>query len=249
MIIAAAHWPPLLHSRSGWYKLFLFTALLSFLFIAGAEGQAGECVVKIDRAARLMIVVDGSGKTVLSSRIGIGRGGLRTKRSMDDLITPTGSFVVDIILTSNKDGSQVSSSLRHRFRQNRQYDDFLKTSADLSRLLTNMNALDFDGNGVADTAYGGAYIGLDPADQGDAIAGKSDRNKVSGSICGTKARIYQKKVSWYSIAIHGTPHPEYAIGAATSGGCIHVDDKTLQHLLGLVSIGTKVEIFDGKIAK
>ncbi len=226
-------------------------------------------VIKIDRVARTIQAYDSSGNLMLSSRVGIGRGGLGCKRSMEDFVTPKGTFVVDIVLTDNESLSKVSGSLTAHYRKNSTYAPYLRSAKDLTRLFASMSSLDFDADGKPDSAYGGGYIGLDAADgayaknstpgntSGEPRIEKNEKDRrANASSCaschsanvvtGPKASLYQGKVYWYSIALHGTPNPQKAIGAATSGGCVHLDSATLKRLLSLVSIGTRVDIFDGK---
>ncbi|NJQ98763.1 MAG: L,D-transpeptidase [Hydrococcus sp. CSU_1_8] len=53
---------------------------------------------------------------------------------------------------------------------------------------------------------------------------------------------------WFSIALHGTPTEKTDIGAANSGGCIHVQQQVLKKLVeeGIVKIGTPVIIADSQ---
>jgi hypothetical protein len=64
---------------------------------------------------------------------------------MADNVTPTGEFMVDIILNHKPEFNQ---SLH-------------PTSVNLAQLLHNMDNMDFNHDGRPDRAYGNAYIGLD----------------------------------------------------------------------------------------
>ena len=62
-----------------------------------------------------------------------------------------------------------------------------------------------------------------------------------------KARRYRDGTPyWFSIALHGTPDPAN-LGAANSGGCVHLSPTMLSHLIDgdLVTLGSVVVIADG----
>ena len=182
--------------------------------------------VHVDRSARTIEVVDAEG-VLRTGPVGIGRGGLGEKRSMDDLITPTGVFTVDLVLHAAGTHNAV------------RWGAAVPTDPELSELLgsleglfANMNRIDFDGDGQADGAYGDAYIGLSSP---DAVTGpKLRRHSASGLPY------------WYSIALHATPDPAN-LGQANSGGCVHVDASLLDHLIrdGTLGLGAEVTILDG----
>ena len=181
----------------------------------------------VDRQHRQLHVRDAQGQ-YSAHAVGVGRGGLDTKTSMADAITPTGTFTVDLILTTSGQHNAISVDNHMRFSQ---HDDFAPFTDEhgLQRLFSNMNSLDFDQNGAADAAYGNAYIGLTSPQ----------------AITGPKFRHYQGTVYWFSIALHGTPDPAN-IGQARSGGCVHLPDDLLHRLIteGVVTIGSEVVIAD-----
>lgn len=98
----------------------------------------------IDRAQRQLYVLNADGAVAWKAPCGIGRGGLAQKKSMADAVTPTGEFVVDLILDQQPQFDQSRRAL----------------PLSLAQLFQNMNTLDFNGDGRPDHAYGSAYIGL-----------------------------------------------------------------------------------------
>lgn len=184
-----------------------------------------EPVIHIDRTDRTLYLID-DGAVVQTAAVGIGRGGLGEKTTMSDLITPTGAFTVDLILTA--DGGSVAPEAVARFGDDPGYAALL---ADLPALFANMSRIDFDGDGSPDAAYGTAYIGL----------------TSETAVTGPKLRRYRDGTAyWYSIALHGTPAPDN-LGAARSGGCLHLSESLLAGLIadGTVTIGSPVVIADG----
>lgn len=182
-------------------------------------------VIHIDRTGRTLTLID-DGTVLQTAPVGIGRGGLGEKTTMSDLITPTGTFSVDLILTPA--GGVVAPEVIEQFGGIPEHASLL---TDLPTLFSNMNRIDFDGDGSPDAAYGGAYIGL-----------TSD-----AAVTGPKLRRYRDgTIYWYSIALHGTPAPEN-LGAARSGGCVHLSETLLAALIadGTVTIGSPVIISDG----
>lgn len=196
---------------------------------------AGPPVVHVDRAGRVAYVLDAQGGVLHQEAAGIGRGGQGTKTSMADLITPTGTFTVDLILTPDGSHSAVSAAALARFSGEPAYRALLADVPGRVALLANMNGLDFDGDGQADGAYGSAYIGLDAAAGAGAV------------VTGPKMRRYRDGTPyWFSIALHGTPDPGN-LGAANSGGCVHLSPPLLARLVaeGHVTLGSTVIIADG----
>jgi len=183
--------------------------------------------VHIDRTGRALYLLDPSGAILHSEPIGIGRGGLGEKRSMGDLITPTGTFTVDLIVHAAGTHDALSAANHARYVD---VPDYAALTEDLSGLYANMSALDFDGDGQPDRAYGGGYIGLHSA----------------SAVTGPKMRRYRGTPYWYSIALHGTPDPA-TLGEAASGGCVHLSAPLLERLITeeLLTIGSTVEISDG----
>ena len=195
------------------------------LLLTGLAALAAPSVT-IDRQGRTLYLLADDGTVLRSSPVGIGRGGLTDKQSMADLITPTGTFTIDLVLTA--DGGTVEPSTAAGFAADPEYAALL---ADPVALLANMNRIDFDGDGAPDRAYGSAYVGLTAADR----------------ITGPKLRRYRDGTAyWFSIALHGTPDPAN-IGAANSGGCVHLPADLLTELIdaGTLAVGQTVVIQDG----
>lgn len=219
--------------------LVLILAGLTLVDVQSASANTSPFVVKINRAAKRLSLVRADGVVLLSAPVGIGKGGLARKVSMEDLVTPTGRFVVNLVLANDPSRCSISNELKNRYSSGGKYGELLTSKAGLVRMFENMNSLDFDGDGKADIAYGGGYIGLGLSARGATCA------QIDGAaVLGPGARTYSGKVSWYSIALHGTPNDEASVGKAVSGGCIHVEASVLRKLLKLISVGTPVEIFD-----
>jgi hypothetical protein len=184
--------------------------------------------VYIDRKNQTLYLIDAARAAPPRplAPIGIGRGGLDEKATMGDLITPTGTFTVELILTTDGDHNAISP--RARAARAASPDAALLT--DLPQLFDNMNTLDFDGDGSPDRAYGSAYIGL-----------ASDT-----AVTGPGLRRYKETPYWYAIALHGTPDPS-TLGAARSGGCVHLTAELLARLLDeeILTLGSPVTIADG----
>lgn len=176
-------------------------------------------------------MLDPSGWVLHQEDAGIGRGGLREKTSMADLVTPTGSFSVDLILSAG-DSSRMAilPSLRSRYAADPAFGPLVASPQGLARLFDTMNRLDFDGDAAPDRAYGVAYIGLSSA----------------SAVTGPKMHWFRGQSYWFSIALHGTPSPA-ALGKATSGGCVHLSAALLERLLRSrhLQLGSVVVIADG----
>lgn len=185
--------------------------------------------ISVNRAKRTMTVYGSNGEVILSSTVGVGRGGLKRKLSMEDMVTPTGDFTVDIVLSNNEALCKIDPALAKKYNKSL-FSTYVSSQSGLLKLFRNMCQLDFDGDAKPDTAYGAGYIGLSA--------------RGGGLVTGPKAHLFKGKPYWYSIALHGTPTPEKALGRATSGGCVHVDERSLEKLLELTSIGTRVQIYD-----
>ena len=179
-----------------------------------------------------MSIVDAAGKTLLACPVGIGRGPLKDKVSMQDCITPSGRFVVDVVLSENLNANQIDAKSKASISSaNPRFAPFVRDAYALSKVFETMNRQDFNRDGRPDHAYGYAFIGLD---------GKSTGPKSKLIAAGPSAR-------WYSIGLHGTAKEAKAIGANTSEGCIHVPKAVLKSLLDkhLIGVGTPVYINDG----
>jgi hypothetical protein len=191
--------------------------------------QAQSYSILIHRADKRLEVFDSQGVRLWNTSIGIGAGGLKEKKNMGDLITPTGNLTVDLILYKKPEYNKITRNNVQRFAKSALFRDLVTEQTGLAKLYKNMISLDFDGNGSPDRAYGDGYIGL-------------TSNTV---ITGPKMSIFQGKPYWFSIALHGTPQPKN-IGQANSGGCVHLDSKSLQKLIeeGWIKLGTRVKIID-----
>ncbi len=182
--------------------------------------------VHVDRTARRLYLLD-DGVVAREEPIGIGRGGLGAKETMQDLITPTGTFTVDLILSESGVNNAVAAAVPPRFAGDAEFASLLGGEPGLAGLYRNMSIIDFDADGDPDKAYGTAYIGLD------------------GAVTGPKMRRFKGTAYWFSIALHGTPNPEN-LGEANSGGCVHVAADLLGELIEdqILTIGSTVTIAD-----
>jgi hypothetical protein len=199
---------------------------------AAAEPADAPVAVHIDRSGRQIYLLNANGDVVASEPVGIGRGGLATKTGMSDLITPTGTFTVDLVLTENGSHNAVDPSAVARFSKDPEFARLLSGDPGLKGLFANMNGIDFDRDGRPDRAYGAGYIGL-----------KSDE-----AVTGPKMRRFSRDRTayWYAIALHHTPKRDN-IGKANSGGCVHLTETMLSRLVEerIVRIGSTVTIADG----
>lgn len=207
-------------------KILIVFALLCSCLLPMSATQANEIVV--NRKLRRIQVFGAGSKPLIESPIGIGRGGLGMKRSMSDCITPAGNFVVDIVLFEKPECDAVSAAVLEKYKSDATAGKLLNSKKGLAHLFSNMDSLDFNGDGRADIAYGAGYIGL------------SSTNGVTGP----KLSTYKGMPYWFSIALHGTPHETKDIGAANSGGCIHLPAAVLRKLIEgrIISVGTRVEV-------
>ena len=189
----------------------------------------GSCRVHINRAGKRLYLISEKNEVIFDCPIGIGRGGLRQKTSMSDEVTPTGDFVVDIILSPDPQSTAIAPRYHKRYHSNKAFHAEIQSKQALANMFKHMNSMDFNHDGNADDAYGIAYFGL------------SSDNAVTGP----KLRRHAGTVYWYSIAMHGTSTPDN-IGKANSGGCIHVPKKHLSRLLvdKLMIINSRVTIRD-----
>jgi hypothetical protein len=197
--------------------------------LASAAESKGQNSVLIDRKSRSLSIVNQAGRILLSCPIGIGRGLLKEKSSMQDCITPTGAFTVDVVLTDTPALNQIDKTTKEQIERDARFRPFVKDGDALAKVFRTMNEQDFNHDGVPDKAYGLGFLGLQGKNTGPKIiaAGKSAR--------------------WYSIALHGTPNEAKAIKGATSEGCIHLSRASLKTILDahLVGVGTPVYINDG----
>ncbi len=184
-----------------------------------------------------MTVMDKDGSPYLTTDVGIGRGGLKTKTSMKDHVTPTGNFEIDIILYRDRNYNRINPKLRERYLQTK-FCDFVHNKPALEQLFQNMNRIDFNGDKVPDNTYGTAFMGLNPLYDETLVTGPKFR---TADWPGGGNTPY-----WYSIALHGTPDEKQNLGSANSGGCVHISRNVLSQLIesGIVEIGTQVTILD-----
>lgn len=206
---------------------FIITILLNVFCPSGAAFAADDYSIFINRKTHMFYILDASGKQVFEAPSGIGRGGLKKKVGMNDSVTPTGEFEVDLILSPSR--NEIANGSKNMFLNDKRFADYLTTESGLKKLFANMNSIDFDHDGKPDNAYGISYIGLNS----------------KSAVTGPKMRMSGVIPYWYSIAIHGTQDPSN-IGRSNSGGCIHLGKDVLEKLLidPYLKIGTKVKIAD-----
>jgi hypothetical protein len=193
-----------------------------------APAAAAPVELHVDRAGRELSVIAGD-RCLRRAPVGIGRGGLVAKRDMDDHVTPTGRFAVDLVLYDRPGFDRIDPAARERLAAaDPEHAEILDSPDGLVRLRRSMDGLDFDGDGAPDHAYGVAYLGLD------------------GPGTGPKLSRRGEDPYWFSIGLHGTPDPA-RIGRATSGGCVHVPEEVLRSLVEdyRVGPGTGVVVADG----
>lgn len=186
---------------------------------------AGLALVR--RKEHILCIYDQSGKKILETPVGIGRGGIAEKKSMDDCITPAGDFVVDIVLYQNDIFDDVDVRVKERYKGDSR-SRLLNSRGGLNKLFQKMNSLDFNSDGKADTAYGVAYLGL---------------NSEKG-LSGPKLSKFKNTDYWFSIAIHGTPDEVANISKSSSGGCIQVPAQALGKIVEsrMLKVGSRVRI-------
>ncbi|MBX9689589.1 MAG: L,D-transpeptidase [Candidatus Obscuribacterales bacterium] len=187
-----------------------------------------ETNLVIDRSKRELRLSNKNGKVLLRSAVGIGRGGLAQKKNMNDCISPAAHCKVDLVLYKNPAYNAISSELKQKYNGEKIAMTYLYSKADLSKLFANMNSIDFNGDGKADSAYGAGYIGLDSRD----------------APTGPKLSNYKGTVYWFSIALHGTSNEKKNIGFANSGGCIQLPETVLKELIeqGRLKVGSELTI-------
>lgn len=200
--------------------------------------SSGNSII-IDRQMKQLVIKDGDGRILLTTAVGIGRGALKKKTSMQDCITPTGKFRVDVILTDDPKLCAIDQLVKKTLSKNSLNANALNSPDALSTIFKTMNAVDFNRDGKSDYAYGYAFIGLD----GDQTGPKLIPSGLNGGNSG--------RFRWYSIAMHGSPNEGKAIGHATSEGCIHIKKRVLKDILArhLVGVGTQVVILDSSDVK
>ena len=194
---------------------------------------------------------------------GIGRGGIKEKKftqpkdgRLDDEVTPTGLFTVDVIMSEDGTHDAVSDVVRERYKDDARYGEFITHEGGLNRLFKNMNALDFNRDAYADNAYGKAYFGLNVAGT-EAEDAKKIRLSWQG-LCyskwcwvktGPKMTIHfvdgTEQVGWHSVAIHGTNRRD-KLGRASSGGAVYIKSDVIASIFETkhLQIGSLVKIAD-----
>lgn len=209
--------------------IFLLCVWFTILGAFASEVSSAYSVV-VNRKERSMQVESKSEGLILKTPVGIGAGGLRKKRSMQDMVTPTGTFTADIVLASEPGLCAIDPALLRRYKGQPEYERYLSSERGLAELFDNMNKLDFDGDGKPDRAYGDGYIGLNSSE----------------AVTGPKLSKFKGIIYWYSIAIHGTAEEKNKIGKACSGGCIEIPSGPLKKLLSkkIASPGLSVTIHD-----
>ncbi len=192
--------------------------------------QSGEFLLLVNRRTKQLKVFAPQGNLILQTFVGVGRGGLKAKKNLADLVTPKGEMEVDLILYENPRYNQIAPSLKNKYLEHKDYQRLVKEPNGLKNLFDKMNSLDFDLDGVSDRAYGVGYIGLNS----------------SSVVTGPKMWHFQGVPYWFSIALHGTPDEEENIGRSNSGGCIHLPSTVLRQMIEqeIVSVGTKVVVTD-----
>ncbi len=210
-----------------------FCCILCQLFLAGilsAEQATPRAHLEISRKSKMLSYFDSNGTLLWQENVGIGKGGIGEKKNMQDYITPTGDFTVDIILYRQPEYNTIDEQLLKRYVDSHAENNFFQQEQALKQLFDNMSALDFDQNGSPDRAYGSGYIGL----------------TSNTAVTGPKLSKLNGKTYWFSIALHGTNKPEENLGQARSGGCVHLSEIALNKLIteGQIQIGTAVKIRD-----
>jgi len=149
-------------------------------------------------------------------KVGYGKHGVTCAGSrFEEGYTPLGTFRVNAILSKGRfvmDPKLIAQSG--------------KSEAELkSSLFSNMNAIDFDGDGERGE-YGIGYISLAP---------------VSATRQPFRFNTYDGRFRWYSFAIHGSNNDK-RIGQKVTGGCVNVAEPALRSLLASVQLGDEVVI-------
>ena len=149
-------------------------------------------------------------------KVGYGKHGVTCAGSrFEEGYTPLGTFRVNAILSKGRfvmDPKLIAQSGKSEAE--------LKTS-----LFSNMNAIDFDGDGERGE-YGIGYISLAP---------------VSATRQPFRFNTYDGRFRWYSFAIHGSNNDK-RIGQKVTGGCVNVAEPALRSLLASVQLGDEVVI-------
>ncbi len=185
---------------------------------SGANAQAtGPIKIELDPSDPSLsfgVLPRGEQRTIF--KVGFGRKGVTCAgKRFEEGYTPLGRFRVNAILSGDRfamDPALIASSG--------------KSEAELRRtLFTNMNAIDFDGDGETGE-YGIGYVSLAP---------------LGGVKQPFAFNTYDGKFRWYSFAIHGSNNDK-RIGQKVTGGCINVSEPELKTLLSAVKLGDEVVV-------
>jgi len=207
------------------FSTLALLALATGLFGCGANKQAkpgptavtGPIRIELDPkdpSRSFGVLPRGEDRTIF--KVGFGRNGITCAGSrFEEGYTPLGRFRVNAILSGNTfvmDPDLIAKSG--------------KSEAELRKtLFTNMNAIDFDGDGE-NGEYGSGYVSLEPV---DSVKQPFAFNSYDG------------KFRWYSFAIHGSNNDK-RIGQKVTGGCVNVGEPDLKLLLSAVKLGDEVVI-------
>jgi hypothetical protein len=167
-----------------------------------------------DASLSFGVLPRGEERTVF--KVGFGRKGITCAGSrFEEGYTPLGRFKVNAILSNDRFVMEPAL-----ITQSGKSEAELRTT-----LFTNMNAIDFDGDGKTGE-YGIGYVSLAPVD--------SVKQPFAFNT-------YDGRFRWYSFAIHGSNNDQ-RIGEQVTGGCVNVAEPVLRTLLQSVKLGDEVVI-------
>lgn len=181
------------------------------------SGISGPIRIELDPSNPSLsfgVLPRGNNRTIF--KVGFGRNGVTCAGTrFEEGYTPLGRFRVNAILTATRfemDPALIALSG--------------KTEAELrSILFRNMNAIDFNGDGMT-REYGIGYVSLAPI---DSVQQPFTFNTYAGTF------------RWYSFAIHGSNN-DRRIGQKATGGCVNVSQPDLKLLLAAVKLGDDVVV-------
>lgn len=110
---------------------------------SGSAKTESEFAIEIRRISHTLMVVDSRRAIQLIAPIGIGKGGIKDKKSMADFVTPTGTFEVDLILYANSTYNRISDESRESVAKNETFRHITNSSTGLAQLFENMNRIYF----------------------------------------------------------------------------------------------------------
>lgn len=193
--------------------------------VGGSDQRAVEMVASSKQPIRIELDSDHPEKsigtltvngTINRFEVGYGKYGIACEGTrFQEGWTPLGRFRVNAVLTADR--FEMDPALVRLSGEN---EEMLR-----EELFSNMNSIDFDGDGERGE-YGGGYISLAPIPETDQ---PFEFNDYAGTF------------RWYSFAIHGTNNEE-RIGRKVTGGCINVNNMSLSMILSTVKIGDEVVI-------